>query len=154
MNTKQTHLGHTNQFKIDDYKVVTGQVNKLEPWTAYLYFSGYLKPNSDNLNATMTTLERKFRIKVEDVIKKVFTIDQPKFTLKDVQWSDSDHIDLSKVYSYVFFELTFHFSKNVKINIKNDKRFKIVAKEIIDWLVSNNLVSFVAERPKNNKSGQ
>lgn len=143
----EERYGITNNFKLGDYKVQCGQINKHEPFSAYLAISGYINPNGKAINKTMTTAERLFRIQVEDIVKEIFVDILPLFVMKDVQWSDSDHVDLSNVYSYCYFELTFHWAKNKKINVKKDKRFQLLAKELNKWLESTPLFSFVAKRP-------
>jgi hypothetical protein len=44
--------------------------------------------------------------------------------------------------------LTFIWSKNKKIDIKKDKRFELVARELVKWLTNSQLISFVAKRPE------
>lgn len=148
INKMEKRNAITNNYTINSYKVLSGQINKNQPWSAYLAIGCYCNPKGKDINKTMTSVERLFRIQVEDNVKKIFIDDLPLFTMKDVQWSDSDHIDLSNQYSYVYFEITLHWSKDKKINIKKDNRFQLVANELINWLVANNLVSFVAKNPK------
>jgi hypothetical protein len=141
-------VGHANNFKIEDFKIMSGQMFRDQPWSAYLSFGGYAHPNGKDINKTMTTVDRLFRIHSQKVINEVFKDDLPKIVLKDVQWSDSDHVDLSSTYSYTYYELTFIWSKNKKINIKKDKRFELVARELVKWLTNSQLISFVAKRPE------
>ena len=143
---KKTHVGHTNPFRIKDYKVITGQVNRHEPWSAYINLGVWGNLNGLHINKAMTSVERQFRILVFDLIKDIF----PEATrhMVDVQWSDCDYKDLSNQYSYMFFEITLFTKKDNKFNIKQDKRFKLIAERLVEWLTSNNLVSFVAKNPK------
>jgi hypothetical protein len=143
-------VGHTNNFKIDEFKVLCGQMFRDQPYSAHLAISGYAHPNGKHINKTMTTVERLFRIKAQDVVNEVFKDDLPKILLKDIQWSDSTHVDLSNTHSYTYYELTFIWSKNKKIDIKKDKRFELVARQLIEWLSSHSLISFVAKRPNQN----
>lgn len=141
-------VGHANNFKIEDFKIMSGQMFRDQPYSAYLAFGGYMCPNGKDINKTMTSIERLFRIKAQEVVNEIFVEELPKIVLKDIQWSDSDHVDLSNVYSYNYYELTFIWEKNKKIDIKKDKRFELVARRLIEWLSSHSLISFVAKRPK------
>jgi len=141
-------VGHANNFKIEDFKIMSGQMFRDQPWSAYLAFGGYMCPNGKDINKTMTSIERLFRIKAEEVVNEIFVEELPKILLKDVQWSDSDHVDLSNVHSYTYYELTFIWRKDKKIDIKKDKRFELVARELVKWLTDSQLISFVAKRPE------
>lgn len=142
---KGTHVGHTLTHNIDNFKIKTGQVNRHEPWSAYINLGVWGNPQGKDINKTMTTVERQFRIFIFDLVKEIFPDVTRHFV--DVQWTDCGYKDLGNQYSYMFFELTIFTKKKDKLDIK-DEKFHLVAHKLVEWVNSNSLVSFVAKNPK------
>jgi len=96
-------IGKQNKYKIDNYNLIIGTLNKNECKSIYVQLNGYIKPSVSVL-ASIEAIRRKIIANRYQLSKKYF--DGLKSSLFALEYNKTKSVDIAGKKSYISIEFT------------------------------------------------